>query len=235
MTASAGIHSPFLHSRPSLDNKPDNLWDAVGRSAPSSATAAHEGPDEREFSDAARRDRMSELSRSELPTSGPKCPRQSASNADVVAPTRADQPQSSAVCIMLSMSSLCRLSILHTSAGSASHTRSNREEGRGPTTTSAGMPPRRHRSCRRPSPPDSRQRGSNHISSGQSSARTPWDSPWTRTTVACISGTCSPRLSPWIENRPSGALSLCVLFRVRHATPPPFLLYFYCHNTKCSS
>ena len=74
---------------------------------------AHEGPDEREFSDAARGNRASEPSRSELPTSGPKCPHPSASNADVVAPTTADQPQSSAVCSMLSMSSLCGLRIPH--------------------------------------------------------------------------------------------------------------------------
>ena len=112
-TAAAGIHAPSLHSRPSLDNEPGDPWEAVGGSAPSSATAAHEGPDERAFSDAARRDRPSEPSRSEIPTSGPNCPRPSARDADVVAPTRADQPPSSAACRMLSMSSLCGLSIPH--------------------------------------------------------------------------------------------------------------------------
>ena len=111
--AAAGIHAPSLRSRPSLDNEPGDPWEAVGGSAPSSATAAHEGPDERAFSDAARRDRPSAPSRSELPTSNPKCPRSSASDADVVAPTRADQPPSSAGCSMLSMSSLCGLSIPH--------------------------------------------------------------------------------------------------------------------------
>jgi len=50
-TVAAGIHAPSLNGRQSLDNGPGR--EAVGGSAPSSAVAALEGPNERAFSDAA--------------------------------------------------------------------------------------------------------------------------------------------------------------------------------------
>ena len=103
-TVAAGIHAPSLHGRQSLDNGPGDPREAVGGSAPSSAVAALEGPNERAFSDAARRDRPSEPSRAGIATSSPRCPHPSASDAGVVA---------SAACSLLSISSLCGLSILH--------------------------------------------------------------------------------------------------------------------------
>jgi hypothetical protein len=109
-TPAAGIHAPSLHSCPSLDNEPGDPWEA-------SADPCRPRQQRQTRGRTSARSQTRHIAigplRLELPTSGPKCPCPSASNANVIAPTRADQPQSSAACSMLLMSSLCWLSIPH--------------------------------------------------------------------------------------------------------------------------
>ena len=119
----AGLHAPHapsLNRRPSQDG-PQDTWE-MGLALSSAAAAAevaasHEGPNKRAFSDAAfavaHRDSPSEPAR-ELSSCGPKHPRPNANDADVVMPTGGGDRQSSSVaCSLLSMSSLCGLSIVH--------------------------------------------------------------------------------------------------------------------------
>ncbi|KAL3779947.1 hypothetical protein ACHAW5_009430 [Stephanodiscus triporus] len=120
-TTAAGLHAPSLRRRApsSSQDGPHDTWETglALSSAAAEAAASHEGPNKRAFSDAAfavaHRDSPSEPAR-ELSSCGPKHPRRNSNDADVVMLTGGGDRQSSSVAhSLLSMSSLCGLSILH--------------------------------------------------------------------------------------------------------------------------